>query len=497
MSDFKKSMSRNKGAPAPWCVLPWSHVSVKENGDYRLCCHSEASPGRGILKGRHGRPLHVSGASWKDVLNSPLMKSVRKNMLSGRWPKECRRCQSEHESGIMSRNMYERRHLADLVEAERYPSYKKARALTREDGSVSLEDFPVSYPDIRFGNLCNLKCVMCSPISSSKWYDDFHGVWGYSHFFYGAKKVSLIPDKSKGLRRANSGDPPRMKLKEDIYGWQNDPNFWSEMERRMGDFRHIYIAGGEPLLIKSHYEFLKKCVQKGLAPKLNIQYNTNLTVIPKAALDIWRRFRRVLIGVSLDGIAGLNDFIRFPSKWESIEKNLERLSRAEGSFDIHITISVSLLNICHLPGFIEYIMRKNYKRVGPWGRQCVISPHPVHRPHYLNVNILEDTFKREIKERFELSKKRFLAIDWRAECGESRGAAGWDEKARQACQILDSYAEYMNKITYKGDDLIKWRSNFIHFMDRLDELRKTSWPKALPELYQQTMAWRDLPKGLY
>ena len=494
MSDYKKNIEKNKGAPVPWCVLPWSHISIKENGSYRVCCHSEASQGRGILKDKKGAQLHVKSASWKEAINNPAMKAIRKKMLAGKWPKECLRCQREHESGIKSRNIYERHYLAGIVEEKNYPNYAKAKDSTAPDGSISSADFPVSYPDIRFGNLCNLKCMMCSPVSSSKWYDDFHGVWGYDHFFYDKKKIKLIPDKKSPKK---NGLKNSLKPEENIYGWYDDPSFWEQMERRMSEFRHIYIAGGEPLLIKSHYKFLRKCVQMGAAPKLNIQYNTNLTVIPEAALDIWRHFKNVLIGVSLDGFGAINDFIRFPSKWSKIEKNLARLSKIEGPFDLHITPTISSLNIWHLPEFIEYIMKQNYKRAAPWENKSVVSPHPVHRPHYLNVNILENEFKEKIKKRFDFYKKKFSAMDWRGACGESRGSASWEKKTNQICKILDNYIEYMYNIQYKERDLIIQRSNFIHFMDRLDELRKTSWPKILPELYEHTMKWRKLPKGLY
>ena len=176
IDDYKKNIEANKDAPDSWCVLPWTHVSVKGNGAFRVCCHSNSSESRGMLQDSKGENLHVSKASWQEVVNSDRMKSVRKDMLNGKWPEACLRCEREFKSGMKSRNIYERSMIAELTSAEEYPSYTKAKALTRDDGSIDNKDFPVSFLDIRFGNLCNLKCVMCSPTDSNQWYDDYNKV---------------------------------------------------------------------------------------------------------------------------------------------------------------------------------------------------------------------------------------------------------------------------------------------------------------------------------
>ena len=44
---------------------------------------------------------------------------------------------------------------------------------TSEDGTIDTEKVPLEYLDLRLGNLCNLKCRICSPSESSLWIDDF------------------------------------------------------------------------------------------------------------------------------------------------------------------------------------------------------------------------------------------------------------------------------------------------------------------------------------
>ena len=148
MNDRKKNIEANEGAPDSWCVLPWSHVSVKGNGTFRVCCHSAASESRGTLKDLDNNNLHISNADWDSVVNNETMKLVRKEMLAGKWHEPCIRCKREFDSGMKSRNLYERSLLADIIEPENYPSFKKAKELEKDpiflalDSTILLEAFP-------------------------------------------------------------------------------------------------------------------------------------------------------------------------------------------------------------------------------------------------------------------------------------------------------------------------------------------------------------------
>lgn len=485
MNDREKNLKDNQGAPDSWCPLPWSQINIKPNGTYRVCCHSATSESRGILRDQNGKPLHVGTDSWDTVVNNQTMKTVRKEMLEGKWPEPCIRCKRESDSGMHSRNNYERSFLADIIEHDNYPSYKRAKTLTSADGTINNKDFSTSFLDIRFGNLCNLKCVMCSPNDSNQWYDDYNAVWGYSSFRDGEDRINLVKD-SKG----------KLAPEKNVYEWSDDPVLWKQIEKHIDQFRRLYIVGGEPLIIDSHYDFLQKCVDEGYAHKLTIEYNSNITNIPQRAWNIWKHFKKIIMGVSIDGIGDVNNLIRFPSKWHKIEENLKKFSTVEGNYDVHITSSIQILNIWNLPKFIEYVIESNLSRIGPWPNKPIMSPHPVHRPIYLNVNILPDEFKEKIHKHFNEYKEKFSSTDYQSIIGDSNGAT-WEQKVNHACRILDQYIKYMSKIKYDEQELTKWRSNCLHFLDTLDTRRNTNWKEVCPELYEAIKDWYNLPKGLY
>lgn len=483
MSDEQANIDANSDAPNSWCPLPWSHVSIKANGTFRVCCHSAASESRGTLVNENNIPLHIDSASFEEVFNNAAMKNTRKQMLKGEWPEPCVRCQREFDSGMISRNHYERGALADIIEKENYPSYKKAKELTKEDGSIDNNDFPISYIDIRFGNLCNLKCVMCSPTDSDQWYDDYAAIWNTNYFWDSKKKIELVPNVNGKLKPAAK-----------TFEWSDDPHLWSEIEKHMLQFRKIYLVGGEPLLIDAHYEFLQKCVDTGCASKLTLEYNTNLTNIPARAWNIWKHFQMVIIGASIDGFGDVNDLIRFPSKWHKIEENLKKFKEADGNFVVHIATTVQLLNVWQYPEFVEYVLTSNHMPKTVWASSpLMLSVHPVHRPFYLNINILPDSFKESVIARYREYQNKFKTTDYRALYGDSIGTT-WNDKVTHACKLLETYIKFINKISYTEAELTKARQDSIHFLDSLDSRRNTDWKSVCPEVYTATMPWRELPK---
>ena len=479
MGQYKQNLSRDKSAPNSWCPLPWTHIAVQTNGFYRLCCYtySSGAPGNyGVLRDNNKRNSHISTSEWEDLLNNEQMKSIRKTMLKGQWPKECIRCQNENKAQIESHNFEQRKKLAKF---ETYPNYLKAKAKTQKDGSISLKDFPISYLDIRFGNLCNLKCVMCNPSSSSKWFEDWQFLTDQTEFNDTGESIQI--------KKING----KWNTEKNIYNWSEDPLFWSQIEKHISNVNLIYFAGGEPLLIKSHLNLLEKCIEKNTAEKTHLSYSSNITYIPDKVWNLWKHFKSVLIVASLDGLGKVNDLIRHPSQWNQIEKNILKLDRAE-NLKISVNTTISSLNIWHIPQFIQYIMQSNYKRIDAHiGRPTLFHLNFLDGPKFLTLSILEDNFKEKIMKHFKTYQNKFSHFDWLTHYGESR-LYSWEEKIKSANQILNQCIKFLYHNYMSEEELLKNRKRFIGYMDKLDQIRNTSWAEVLPELYENTVGWRKL-----
>ena len=122
-----------------WCPLPWNHLSVKNNGDLRLCSHSQA-----LLK-HDGKSLTVHS---KDIHNCDTLKQVRSDFMKGTWPEQCTRCEIESKTGN-SRNTRE-------IEFHKHKfTHQDALNNTLADGSLVEPSF--QFFDLLMGNQCNLR----------------------------------------------------------------------------------------------------------------------------------------------------------------------------------------------------------------------------------------------------------------------------------------------------------------------------------------------------
>ena len=99
---------------------------------------------------------------------------------------------------------------------------------TNEDGT--LNDFKMRYLDIRFSNLCNMKCRTCGSGYSSQW---------------------EIEDAKEGFK---FNDP---KNEVDVSRIQQD------LYDQIPNLQRAYFAGGEPLITEDHYELLEEMIRQG------------------------------------------------------------------------------------------------------------------------------------------------------------------------------------------------------------------------------------------
>ena len=279
-----------------WCPLPWMSQAIRSNGDLRLCCQANTAEGRGILLKDDGTPYNASEGNLAESRNSALMCQTRKDMLQGEWPQACLRCQREEDAGLVSRRSYETKLWQEAV------TYEGAKKLTDSQGRIETKSSPVVAMDIRFGNKCNLKCRMCSPMDSNSWYSDHYKLFGAT-YKEATGEVRLIP-KENG----------RFDTTPIRYDWYESPQFWNDLDQLIPEVKFIQTVGGEPFLIDQYYDFLERMIEKGHAKDTTLESNSNLTVLPERALKLWQHFKCIRIGASIDGIGKVNDYVRHPSK---------------------------------------------------------------------------------------------------------------------------------------------------------------------------------------
>jgi radical SAM protein with 4Fe4S-binding SPASM domain len=326
-----------------FCIYPWIHVHAYPTGEAYPCCHAEM--GVGQIGNCREKTLEQI---WQD---QPLQQ-LRNDMLNERPNAACQRCYEQEASGFFSgRRSANKHHGHHIKKLESNP-------------------FELTYWDIRFSNLCNLRCRSCGHIFSSQWYQD---------------QARLAGPEWKSQNKVLN------------YAGRTETDMWEQLEPHLDYVEQIYFAGGEPLLMEEHYRILDELDRRGLY-HVRLIYNTNFThtdLKGRSVFDYWKKFESVAVGASLDASGARGEYIRKGTVWSTVEQNRREMMQVCPNVDFYISPTLSILNALHLPDFHR-----------DWTEQGLI------RAQDLNVNILQDpahyridiahsVYKKLIQEKFE------------------------------------------------------------------------------------------------
>jgi sulfatase maturation enzyme AslB (radical SAM superfamily) len=176
---------------------------------------------------------------------------------------------------------------------------------------------------VRYGTLCNSKCMICSHSRSSSWVVDSEKL-GYEIEEQHRFKKKLLP----GV---------------DVFFDNFD----------LGDLRYVEFHGGEPLMQSYPYEFLKK-IKK--LDQLVVKFNTNLTVMPSPELDeLLKKCKRADFLLSMDDIGPRYEILRYPGKWGMFVNNMETLKQR--GYRTMAYNTMSSLNIFYAVEFYKWAVK--------------------------------------------------------------------------------------------------------------------------------------------
>ena len=428
-----------------WCPIPWNFQAVRSNGDLRVCCQANITKNKGVLRKSDGSPYNAAADDLSEARNSDLMKIMRKNMFDGVWSNECGRCRAEEESGLVSRRNYEH---------DRW-SLRKEDVIehTATDGTIDTDKLPVTYYDLRFGNLCNLACRMCGPQDSTGWYDDWNKLYDVEWFNDTHGREQMFKQNGKWV--SNS------------YGWHDSDSFWKQIEANAGNVQHVYMAGGEPLLIERHYEFLERCIENGAAATMLIEYNTNMTTMPSRVINLWKNFKMIQLGASIDGYGKVLEYQRYPAEWSKVWRNIQKVDAEVDSINAWFAYTVTAYNVLHMPEFMKWkLSESGLTKFNNTNRRPIVTHHVAHNPPYLNIRVLPAAFKELVVERFNEFH------NWVISQGYS------DQIIAQSDSIRKSIIDYMMSADYHPTHWEEFKS----YTAKMDKIRAENVTEIIPEI---------------
>ena len=141
--------------------------------------------------------------------------------------------------------------------------------------------------------------------------------------------------------------------------------------------KQVYLAGGEPLLMKENLEFLK--LLKQVNPDVTLRVNTNLSKVDTKIFDLICDFKNVHWTVSVETIEQEYEYVRYGGNWQDFLDNLIHIKQ----LDHKITFNMLhfLLNFESIFSTVDYFLKMDFHP-----NSFVIGP--LVEPDYLNIRHL-------------------------------------------------------------------------------------------------------------
>jgi len=362
-----------------FCLAPWN--SMYYHLDKASPCH--------II-----REVTLSPSEY---LESDWLKNLKQDFIDGKVPKSCMRCKERDDLGLKStrKATFNNKHLAN----QEYTMDRKTE---------------IKRLELRTTNLCNFKCRMCGPDSSS----EIAGKVDYAH-------NSIIEE----LKRIS-----------------------------INNIDMVCFTGGEPMLIKQYYEFMDLLIEKKLNDQICIELFTNCSVYNPMFMDRLLQFKNISFVMSIDGVGKTAEYIRHGTNWDIVEKNAYRFSEIiSGSLKkLFFNTAISSYVLLDVSSLAKFLM-KLYSINDNIQTRCysVISPEWLHflnlnselRKRVINeidtaVNILDvknfDIFTKELKG----MKAQLETADYRDPIGFARNTLLLDKQRNESFEDVFGYKLY-------------------------------------------------------
>ena len=405
---------------------PFTGLATREDGAICACCRSH--------------PVgFIQDARLEDIWNNDVMKRIRRQVLNGQRPDECEPCFKAEDQGVES---LRQRHIAGIIPEARINLYPNALDKLRDDYSMPFE---VPSIELKLNNLCNLKCRMCHPMDSTSWND-----WNQVEEFY--KKTDNI--------LFHIIEKYDLKNKPHLDKFQDNPDWWEDLEKLLPYFRRVEFAGGEPLMDPQHYRILD--MLKPYGDNIELKYATNGTTLGikggRTVHEYWPHFRSVAVNVSLDGTGDVYNYIRGNSDWNEVVQNIREIQTIKNVRRVVGACTVQVSNILTLDKTIKYFLDE----LG-----IIFHSHRVMYPEVLSVQVLPKELQVLAVTKLTALKEEVASFKM---IKETPGLLEYT-----LAQIQDN----INYLTAKDESHL-W-ADCVEFNRRLDVTRKQSFTDVTPE----------------
>jgi hypothetical protein len=307
-----------------------------------------------------------------EYYNSDEMNSFRKQFLDGDTPKECETCYYQEKFNKLSGR--QKQLLKSAITVSDFsnslissPHFKDFTFSNSTDGKTqrSIADLQVDL-----GNLCNSACIMCEPRASSRLTQDYNKLSQQTTFF--AKPESYT-------------------------SWVDDPALMESFLTSLlkTDLKYLHLLGGETLYNRAFYKICDTLINSGKSKDVIVGTTTNGTIYTQELQNIIPQFKEFHLGISIESVTPLNDYVRYPSDINEILDNLDKFVKLrEQCPGLYLTLRITpnLFTIYEIDKLFEYMIEKKIT-----AEACNI----LYKPECLKMELMPADIRAEVVAKLE------------------------------------------------------------------------------------------------
>jgi len=367
-----------------FCPMPWTGMMYNFDGTVKNCIRSDFSKPIGNIQ---NNPI-------ESILLGNENTSRQKSIVDQQPVPSCHTCYD------LERGKKGFDHISDRI------FYIRELKNTPTD-AYQVGKFNLQAIDIRWTNLCNFACVYCGPEFSSKWSEE-------------------------------------LKIRQSVPTQQQLDDFKNYIYDHADQLQHVYLAGGEPLLMKENLALLEK-----LNPNTNIRINTNLSKVDTQVFEEVCKFKNVHWTVSVETTEQEFEYIRFGGRWQDFLENLNAIRKLDHK--ISFNMLWFLLNYDSIFDCVDHL-----RNLGFHSNSFIIGA--LLTPDYLNIRHLPEPVLNSLKLKLE------------------------SKIAQNPGYLLED--SYRNMLHYISQPIEKNLANSFEQLAAMDRRRGVDSSKIFKELYK-------------
>jgi pyruvate-formate lyase-activating enzyme len=409
-----------------FCSSPWFHIRLTYDGSYDVCRWS-----------KHGATdLNIRTTSLMQFYNSEPMRQIRKQLLAGQQPSACEPCYYQDSFNKLSGRA--RQLNKSAISLNQFPlTFRSSPHLKLFEYSNNMDGASSHFPtdlQIDLGNTCNSACIMCDPTASSRLVADY-------------KKLNRLDSRLFAEPR-----PYR--------SWTEDQGVVDRFIQELQTFpylRYIHFLGGETLYNQAFYDICEHLDGRDLI----VGTTTNGTIYDQRIEQLIPRFKEFHLGISIESVSTLNDYIRYPGPTDQILANIKKfvaLREQHPGLKLELRITPNLFTISELDQVFEFMIEHDII-----AESCNI----LHQPRCLRMELMPDDIRQETVTKLQAIVDRLGSYEPQVNTRRS------DLSQQIIAQLANEYLEFV-KAYNKPADANESLTELVSFLKSFESIRNNT-----------------------